>query len=94
MIQPKSENMMYVGMLDMSAPIPLERLVPCDGSSLDGIRVIRTHFGILRSRWNSSNLRRLLLHSGHRSQQTTMIGLGCFMTGRKRTTPKNIISES
>lgn len=40
MIQPKSENMMYVGMLDMSAPIPLDRLVPCDGSSLDGIRVI------------------------------------------------------
>lgn len=40
MIQPKSENMMYVGMFDMSATIPLDRLVPCDGSSLDGIRVI------------------------------------------------------
>lgn len=40
MIQPKSQDMMYVGMLDMSAPIPLDRLVPCDGSSIDGIRVI------------------------------------------------------
>lgn len=40
MIQPKSENLMYIGMLDMSAPVPLERLVPYDGSSIDGIRVI------------------------------------------------------
>lgn len=40
MIQPKAETMIYVGMLDMSAPIPLERLVPCDGTSIDGIRVI------------------------------------------------------
>lgn len=39
-IQPKVEGLMYVGMLDMSAPIPLERLTPCDGSSIDGIRVI------------------------------------------------------
>ncbi len=39
-IRPKSPDMLYVGMLDMSAPIPLERLVPCDGSSLDAIRVI------------------------------------------------------
>ncbi len=39
-IQPKAEGMMYVGMLDMSAPIPLERLTPCDGTSIDGIRVI------------------------------------------------------
>ena len=39
-IQPKSPDMIYVGMLDMSAPIPLERIVPCDGSSIDGIRVI------------------------------------------------------
>lgn len=40
MIQPKAEGMMYVGMLDMSAPIPMERLAPYDGSSVDGIRVI------------------------------------------------------
>lgn len=40
MIQPKSPNMMYVGMLDLSAPIPLDCLIPCDGSSIDGIRVI------------------------------------------------------
>jgi len=40
MIQPKKADMMYVGMLDMSAPIPLERLVPYDGKSVDGIRVI------------------------------------------------------
>lgn len=40
MIQPKAENMIYVGMLDMSAPIPLERFIPYDGTSIDGIRVI------------------------------------------------------
>ena len=40
MIQPKSSDMKYVGMLDMSAPIPLDRIVPYDGSSIDGIRVI------------------------------------------------------
>lgn len=40
MIQPKDPDMIYVGMLDMSAPIPLERLVPYDGTSIDGIRVI------------------------------------------------------
>lgn len=40
MIQPKSENMKYVGMLDMSAPVPLERITPCSGDSVDGIRVI------------------------------------------------------
>lgn len=40
MIQPKAEGMIYVGMLDMSAPIPLERIVPYDGTSIDGIRVI------------------------------------------------------
>lgn len=39
-IQPKSASMKYVGMLDMSAPIPLERISPCDGTSIDGIRVI------------------------------------------------------
>lgn len=40
MICPKDENLMYVGMVDMSAPIPLERIVPYDGTSIDGIRVI------------------------------------------------------
>nr|MCR4625577.1 aldolase catalytic domain-containing protein [Lachnospiraceae bacterium] len=40
MIQPKSADMKYVGMLDMSAPVPVDRLVPYDGTSVDGIRVI------------------------------------------------------
>lgn len=40
MISPKIPGLMYVGMLDMSAPIPLERITPCDGTSIDGIRVI------------------------------------------------------
>lgn len=40
MIQPKDPHMKYVGMLDMSAPVPLDRIPPCDGSSIDGIRVI------------------------------------------------------
>ena len=39
-IAPKSESMKYVAMLDMSAPIPLERITPYDGTSVDGIRVI------------------------------------------------------
>ncbi|MBO6205827.1 MAG: aldolase catalytic domain-containing protein [Lachnospiraceae bacterium] len=39
-IQPKAAHMKYVGMIDMSAPIPLERIVPYDGTSIDGIRVI------------------------------------------------------
>lgn len=39
-ISPKKENLLYVGMLDMSAPIPLERIAPYDGTSIDGIRVI------------------------------------------------------
>lgn len=39
-IQPKAEGVEYVGMLDMSDPVPLDRLVPYDGSSIDGIRVI------------------------------------------------------
>lgn len=40
MIQPKSDKMMYVGMLDMSAPIPLERIIPRSEKTIDGIRVI------------------------------------------------------
>ncbi len=39
-IAPKAKHMMYVGMYDLSAPVPLERIAPCDGSSIDGIRVI------------------------------------------------------
>ena len=39
-IQPKNDKLQYVGMLDMSAPIAMERLTPYDGSSVDGIRVI------------------------------------------------------
>lgn len=39
-IQPKSTKMKYVGMVDMSAPIPMERIPRCDGTSIDGIRVI------------------------------------------------------
>lgn len=39
-IQPKSGTMKYVGMVDMSVPIPMERIIPCDGTSVDGIRVI------------------------------------------------------
>lgn len=39
-IVPKSEGMMYVGMLDMNSPIPLDKITPYDGTSIDGIRVI------------------------------------------------------
>lgn len=39
-LQPKSDKMKYVRMVDMSAPIPMERISPCDGTSVDGIRVI------------------------------------------------------
>lgn len=39
-IQFKSTKMIYVAMIDMSDPIPLERIVPYDGTSIDGIRVI------------------------------------------------------
>ncbi len=40
LIEPKSPSVFYVGMLDMSAPVPMERIVPFDGSSVDAIRVI------------------------------------------------------
>lgn len=39
-ITPKSEAMKYVAMVDMSDPIPADRLTPYDGRSVDGIRVI------------------------------------------------------
>ena len=39
-IQPKEKGVKYVGMIDMSAPVPLDRICRCDGSSVDGIRII------------------------------------------------------
>ncbi len=36
----KEDNILYVAMLDMSAPISLERITPNTGDSIDGIRVI------------------------------------------------------
>lgn len=39
-ITPKSDTMKYVGMVDMSAPISKDKIAPCDGTSIDGIRVI------------------------------------------------------
>lgn len=40
MIQPKAQGLKYVAMLDMSAPVALDSIPPCDGTSVDGIRVI------------------------------------------------------
>ena len=40
MIQPKAPKMMYVGMIDMSAPVPIERIIPRNEDTIDGIRVI------------------------------------------------------
>lgn len=39
-ITPKQPSLCYVGMLDMNAPVLLERIEPYDGTSIDGIRVI------------------------------------------------------
>ena len=39
-IVPKDPSLCYVGMLDMKAPVPLDRIEPYDGTSIDGIRVI------------------------------------------------------
>lgn len=39
-IEPKAPGLIYVGMLDMSAPVALESIPPYDGSSIDMIRVI------------------------------------------------------
>ena len=36
----KEDGITYVGMLDMSAPIPLDRITQNNGKSIDGIRVI------------------------------------------------------
>ncbi len=40
MIQPKDKKMLYVGMLDMSAPLPKERIPRYDGSCVDILRII------------------------------------------------------
>ncbi len=39
-ISPKDPDLMYVGMVDMGAPVPLEKIGPRTASSLDAIRVI------------------------------------------------------
>ena len=39
-ITPKNKSMKYFAMYDLSAPIPLDRFGKCDGTSLDGVRVI------------------------------------------------------
>ncbi len=39
-LEQKREDITYVGMLDMSAPVPMERIPKFDGTSIDGIRVI------------------------------------------------------
>lgn len=36
----KRNNVVYLGMIDMQAPVPIERITPYDGDSIDGIRVI------------------------------------------------------
>lgn len=40
MITPKKKDILYVGMLDMSAPVSRNVIVPYTGTSIDGIRVI------------------------------------------------------
>ena len=40
MITPKKKDILYVGMLDMSAPVSRDVIVPYTGTSIDGIRVI------------------------------------------------------
>ncbi|MBR3537892.1 MAG: hypothetical protein IKN79_02325 [Eubacterium sp.] len=39
-IAPKQQELLYVGMVDMSAPVPVERLIPKREDSVDGLRVI------------------------------------------------------
>lgn len=39
-IQPKDSKMKYVGMVDMSSPVPLDMITPYDGTGIDVIRVI------------------------------------------------------
>lgn len=39
-LENKQDNVTYVAMLDMSAPIDIKKIMPNDGTSVDGIRVI------------------------------------------------------
>ena len=39
-VAPKQPELMYVGMVDMSAPVPLSHLTPKLEDSVDGLRVI------------------------------------------------------
>lgn len=39
-IQNKKPDVMYVGMIDMSHPVPIDRISEYDCTSFDGIRVI------------------------------------------------------
>ena len=39
-IAPKQDELFYVGMVDMSAPVPMDRLIPKMEGSVDGLRVI------------------------------------------------------
>ena len=36
----KKEDIVYLGMLDMSSPVPIDVITPNDGNSIDGLRVI------------------------------------------------------
>lgn len=39
-IEEKKKDVLYVGMIDMGAPVSLENIIPYDGTSVDGLRVI------------------------------------------------------
>lgn len=39
-INPKSNHVKYVGMIDMNKPVPIENIEPYDGEGIDAIRVI------------------------------------------------------
>lgn len=39
-IAPKSDSLVYLGMLDMSAPLPYDRITPRTSETIDGIRLI------------------------------------------------------
>ncbi len=40
MISPKIPHMLYVGMIDMGDVVPISKICPYDGTSIDGIRII------------------------------------------------------
>jgi len=39
-IAPKQKGLLYVGMIDMGDMVPIERIIPYDGTSVDGLRII------------------------------------------------------